>query len=186
MSDTTTPLHNKITIVDEYDYVIGSEYLFPALEQGLIRRCSRVFVFNHAGEILLQQRSEHVRFPLMFDHSASGHVDEGDTYESTAYREMQEEIGLTNQQCSLHVLLPAQYYTELGTTKLFAETYYTTIDTDTPFTTSVNEVASLRWLTLEELTRNIQAHPDQFTFALRETVELNKHEIAEAIKSIVG
>ncbi len=41
--------YNKIVVVDENDNVIGAEYMRIAVEKGLIRRASRVYVFNESG-----------------------------------------------------------------------------------------------------------------------------------------
>ena len=54
-----------------------------------------MFVFNPAGQVYIQRRSRSKdRHPGKLDSSAAGHVDPGETYEETAIRELQEELGI--------------------------------------------------------------------------------------------
>ena len=53
-------------------------------------------IFNPAGEVYLQQRSRWKdRHPLKWDSSAAGHVADGESYDQTARRELNEELGVT-------------------------------------------------------------------------------------------
>ena len=60
-----------------------------------MHRAVHIFVFNEAGEIYVQRRSEAKdRHPGKLDSSAAGHVDPGESYHETAMRELREEIGI--------------------------------------------------------------------------------------------
>jgi len=62
---------------------------------GLLHRAVHVLVFNSYGQVFLQKRSmKKDRQPGVWDSSASGHVDSGEDYDTTAVREVWEEIGL--------------------------------------------------------------------------------------------
>jgi isopentenyldiphosphate isomerase len=55
-----------------------------------------IFLFNGAGEIYVQRRSDAKdRHPGKLDSSAAGHVDPGESYHETAMRELREEIGIS-------------------------------------------------------------------------------------------
>lgn len=83
----------KVTIVNNQDEVIGVEDRKTAFANGLIRRNSRIWLFNPRAEIFLQKRSAAKDiFPNRWTESAGGHVDEGETYEQAAHRELEEEI----------------------------------------------------------------------------------------------
>jgi 16S rRNA (adenine1518-N6/adenine1519-N6)-dimethyltransferase len=62
----------------------------------LRHRAIHIFLFNSAGELLLQKRSPWKdRHPLLWDSSAAGHVAAGEEYDATAARELREELGVT-------------------------------------------------------------------------------------------
>lgn len=85
----------KITVVDENDNVIGAEDPKIVAEKGLIHRIVRVIVKNSKGKYYLQFRGPNkTTFPNRWDQSVGGHVDEGETYEEAALREMEEELGI--------------------------------------------------------------------------------------------
>src|SRR5205807_3455553 len=82
-------------VVNERDEVIDRKPRSEVHRLGLLHRAVHVLVFNARGEIFLQKRSmKKDRQPGVWDSSASGHVDSGEDYDTTAVRETREEIGL--------------------------------------------------------------------------------------------
>ena len=85
-----------LEIVDENDRVIGTERRGVIHAQGLMHRSAQVLVFNSRGELFLQKRSDDKdEFPGLWDSSAAGHVDPGESYFECARRELQEELGIS-------------------------------------------------------------------------------------------
>src|SRR6266513_3776097 len=82
-------------VVNERDEVVGRQSRSEVHRLGLKHRAVHVLVFNSHGQVLLQKRSmKKDRQPGLWDSSASGHVGSGEEYDSTAVRELREEIGL--------------------------------------------------------------------------------------------
>jgi len=82
-------------VVNERDEVVGHRPRSEVHRLGLMHRAAHVLVFNSRGEVFLQKRSlKKDRQPGLWDSSASGHVDSGETYDAGAVRELREEIGL--------------------------------------------------------------------------------------------
>ena len=82
-------------VVNDRDEVIDRKPRSEVHRLGLLHRAVHVLVFNSHGQIFLQKRSmKKDRQPGVWDSSASGHVDSGEDYDTTAVREVWEEIGL--------------------------------------------------------------------------------------------
>lgn len=158
---TEAKVYNKVVVVDDEDNVIGAEQMTDAIEKGMIRRASRVYVFNQSGKLLVQQRSEKVLKPLMLDQSAAGHVDEGETYEEAAYRELEEELGLTGRKLELIA-------TSLRTTDFYNAIYRLTIPDDTEINFDPEEIKQVLWYDPTTLTTEIANEPEKFTPAFKE------------------
>lgn len=88
----------RFDVVDENDCVTGSDSRFEVHRKNLRHRAVHILVFNRAGEVFLQRRSRWKdRHPMTWDSSAAGHVNAGDDYESTAPRELEEELGIRGE-----------------------------------------------------------------------------------------
>lgn len=62
-----------------------------AHRNGLWHRASHIWIYNSAGEILLQLRAENKElYPNMWDISAAGHISAGEEPIISALREMEE------------------------------------------------------------------------------------------------
>lgn len=149
-------IYQKITVVDEDDNVIGAEYMFDAIEKGMIRRAACVLVFNEVGDVLIQQRSAKVLKPLLLDHSAAGHVDEGETYFETAERELCEELGLSNVELT-------EVATSFRTKGFYRALYRAIVPNNTAITFDPEEVNAVLWMSVGVLEDAIQNTPEKFS-----------------------
>ena len=82
-------------VVNEKNEVIGQKPRGEVHATGLRHRAVHVFVFNKHGDVYLQKRS-HLKdvHPLVWESSAAGHLDVGETYADCAIREGKEELGI--------------------------------------------------------------------------------------------
>ena len=92
--------------MDEYIDIVDSEGLptgktalkSEAHKQGWYHNTIHLWLYTKHGEILLQQRSHKKAIhPLLWDVSAAGHIDAGESFITAALRETKEEIGLQLQ-----------------------------------------------------------------------------------------
>lgn len=82
-------------VVNDRDEVIGAECRAVVHRFGLRHRAVHVQVFNQAGAVFLQKRSKiKDSAPRKWDSSASGHLHQGEHYDSCAIRELREELGV--------------------------------------------------------------------------------------------
>lgn len=88
------PEEEWFDIVDEADEVVGREMRRVVHATGLRHRAVHIQVFDGDGRVFLQKRSmTKDTAPGLWDSSASGHVDSGEDYDTSAVREVGEELG---------------------------------------------------------------------------------------------
>lgn len=87
-----------LDLVDENDNVIGKEDRNIIYKNNWRNfRVINIMIFTTDNKIVVPRRSGNRRvFPNCYDCSVGGHVSAGETYEDAAYRELEEELGITN------------------------------------------------------------------------------------------
>jgi len=91
-------LQERFAIVNEEDEVIGEAARAEIHGNNLLHLAVHLFIFNPARELFLQKRSRWKdRHPCLWDSSAAGHVNAGETYDETAERELKEELGISTE-----------------------------------------------------------------------------------------
>ena len=85
-----------LDIVDKNGKPTGRTALkSEAHSKGLYHNTIHLWLYTSKGEILLQQRSHKKSiYPLLWDVSAAGHINAGETFITAALRETKEELGL--------------------------------------------------------------------------------------------
>jgi isopentenyl-diphosphate Delta-isomerase len=152
-----------LPIVNENDEVIGTEKRGVIHAQRLLHRAVHILLFNSSGAIYLQRRSlSKDAAPGKWDSSASGHVDPGETYESAAERELEEELNLLSRP-TLHSIakLPASRQTGMEFTMI-----YQTLSDEAP-KPNPHEIMEGKWLTPTEVDAWMEAHPKDFAGCFR-------------------
>lgn len=142
----------RVALVNENDEVIGSKWR-DELTDSDCWRIIAVWIENSEGQVLMQKRSmDKVTSPGCWTAAVEGTVEEGDSYDKTAERELAEEIGLTG-------FVPTQnnkkhYKAEFGGRVCQA---YTVI-CDWPiekFVIQKSEVAELKWFNKDVIMQDI-------------------------------
>lgn len=90
-------MDEKIDIVTKEGIPTGKVALKSmAHKNGWYHNTIHLWLYTTKGEILLQQRSHKKSIhPLLWDVSAAGHIDAGESFIDAVLRETEEEIGLT-------------------------------------------------------------------------------------------
>lgn len=88
----------QFQVVDERDRPVGGAPRSQVHGNNSLHRAVHVLIFNPAGEVYLQFRSQvKDRHPLTWDSSAAGHVNLGEDYDQAAARELREELGIDTE-----------------------------------------------------------------------------------------
>jgi len=92
--DTRLTSNERFPVVDKNDRILRDVSRSEVHANNLRHRAVHILIFNPAGEVYLQQRSRWKdRHPLRWDSSAAGHVAATESYDETARRELEEELG---------------------------------------------------------------------------------------------
>lgn len=150
----------RVAVVDKNDHVL--EYKRRGdLTDDDCKRCAIIWIENSHGQVLLQQRSNTVKIdPGLWSPVVGTICDEG-SYEETAVRELEEEIGLTGTRLTETNKL--YYKAAFGWRQ--AQGFMTICDWPVEkFTVQPEEVAQVAWINkqqlLDELAGKIAAtHP---------------------------
>lgn len=90
-----SPRDEMVVLVDEENRVTGAAPRHEMRARNLPHRATYVFVFNSAGELYVQHRTMTKDvYPGYYDLAAGGVVLTGETYEESAVRELEEEMGI--------------------------------------------------------------------------------------------
>jgi 16S rRNA (adenine1518-N6/adenine1519-N6)-dimethyltransferase len=150
-------LHGEVfDVVDADDQVVAQNSRFEVHRQKLRHRAVHIFVFNARGELFLQRRSRWKDVcPLLWDSSAAGHVNAGETYNATAPRELEEELGV---QAPVQLLAKIDACEQTG--HEFVQLYRA--QHEGPFRLPPAEIECGEWFSPDQLQRWISARPGDF------------------------
>jgi len=161
----------RIPIVDVNDNLIEYKERDKATNED-IRRISHIWVFNKNREFLIAKRQGTKKVsPNKWGPAAVGSVEEGESYESNAKKEVEEEIGLRNVSFKLFKKL--YYENENG--KRFSCVFVTSVDMEAnQFILQEEEVSEVKWISLEELINWYKKSPNDFIPSMGITISLIK------------
>ncbi len=148
-----------LPVVDENDQEIDQCPRNIVHTQGLRHRSVHILVFNHKQHVFLQKRSllKDIN-PGLWDTSAAGHVDPGETYTQCAEREVTEELGISvNQDLRFLFKLPAIAETGME----FVQVYQ--CHHNGPFDLAADEIERGEWFTMDKVDQMVEADDKDLT-----------------------
>jgi isopentenyl-diphosphate delta-isomerase type 1 len=139
--------HERLNEVDENDQVIGTRTRGELHRLGLRHRAVHILVFNSRNELFLQKRSASKDInPGLWDTSAAGHVDLGESYDEAARRELNEELGVDDAPPIQPIFkLPSSPETGWEFIQVYTSKH------DGPFRLNADEITEGRWISVAEL-----------------------------------
>lgn len=169
-------MQEKVVLVSEQDEVLGLMEKMQAHENGLLHRAFSVFLFNSKGEMLLQQRAaQKYHSPLQWTNACCSHPRDGETYKQAAQRRLKEELGI---ECAIeqkfHFIYKADVGQQLWEHELdhvFTGTY------EGAFELNPEEVAAVRYISMEDLDAEMKHSPEHFTEWFKIILEEYKHHL---------
>ena len=152
----------KVILVDEWDAELGHMGKMRAHRDGLLHRAFSVFLFNDAGEMLLQRRSlGKYHSPGLWTNTCCSHPRPGEGNENAAKRRLSEEMGMV---CDLTELYSFVYKAEVGNGLIEHEFdhVFTGITNALP-SPNTDEVMAFRYVDIDHLLAEVSETPEAFT-----------------------
>jgi len=143
-------------LYDRDGHEIGSAPRSRGRAENLHHAATGVVVFDPAGRIFVQQRTEIKDvYPGLHDFTAGGVIQAGEDPADSAAREAEEELGVISE---LHRIGEAEYAD--ANTTFHAFLYWTL--TDRPLRLQPEEVQGGSWMTRKDLLTALTATPEKF------------------------
>ena len=149
-----------LDIVDEADEVVAQATRAAVHAGNHLHRATHMVLQNSSGEVFVQLRSlSKDMHPGLWDTSAAGHVDAGESYVDCAVRELQEELGIQMKADQLQEFMQVAPSADNGFE--FVRVYW--VKSDDPITLETAEIDDGRWMGAAELDRWLAESPGDFT-----------------------
>jgi isopentenyl-diphosphate Delta-isomerase len=153
----------QLIVVDGDDNEVGFLTKADAHDgRGTLHRAFSLFVFNSAGELLVQQRAQGKRlWPGYWSNTCCSHPRRGEDMDSAIHRRLLEEFGL---RAELEFLFKFRYQAQYDSQGAEHELcwVYAGRSNERP-RENVNEIAAWRYLTPQALQTEIACAPKTFT-----------------------
>ncbi|MGN8157930.1 isopentenyl-diphosphate Delta-isomerase [Salinisphaera sp. SWV1] len=152
-----------LILVDSDDNVLGHMPKAEAhLGDGVLHRAFSIFLFNSAGDVLMQQRADAKQlWGGFWSNSVCSHPRRGETVAEAAKRRLREEIGI---DADVTYLYKFEYHARFG--DIGAEHEMCSVfaaGSDAPVTGNPNEIADFSFVAPEALDADLAAHPNRYT-----------------------
>ena len=155
-------MEEYVVLVDENDTVIGQMEKLEAHQKGLLHRAFSIFIFNQAGELLLQKRAlGKYHSPGLWTNTCCSHPRPGEETLAAAHRKLMQEMGF---DCELKEIFHFTYEAKLDhdlTEHEFDHVLVGRYDNDPVI--NPEEANTFKWAPLAWIKNDITKNPDAYT-----------------------
>ena len=155
-------VEEKVILVNENDEQIGLMPKLEAHEKAVLHRAFSVFILNRKGELMLQQRAAHkYHSPLLWTNTCCSHQRVGETNLEAGKRRLFEEMGF---DCELKEIFSFIYKAPFDNGLTEHELDHVMIgEYENDPKLNKEEVNSFKWMTLEEVKKDMELQPEIYT-----------------------
>ena len=152
----------QVILVNEADQQIGLMPKLEAHQKAVLHRAFSVFILNDKNELMLQQRAEHkYHSPLLWTNTCCSHQRDGETNIQAGSRRLMEEMGFEADLRELfHFIYKAPF--DNGLTEHELDHVMIGYFNGNP-EINPEEVAQFKWMTIEDVKKDMSVHPDIYT-----------------------
>lgn len=170
-------MYEEVVLVNEQDEEIGLMEKLEAHQKGLLHRAFSVFIFNSQKQLLLQQRAyEKYHSAGLWTNTCCSHPRKNESILDAANRRLQEEMGFaSNLQVQTKFIYHAPF--ENGLTEHELD-YVLTGFYEGPIPFNAAEVASVKWMSINEVLEDCTQNPQLYTVWFRHILSNHLQEIS--------
>jgi len=146
---------DEIILVDKEDNEVGTIDKIEAHEgEGRLHRAFSIFIFNDEGKLLIQKRStKKPLWPGFWSNSCCSHPRSGETISEAGNRRLYEELGFRTELLELYTFIYQARYGDIGSEHELCHVLLGLYDG--PVTPCPNEIDEFRWISREELKKEL-------------------------------
>lgn len=163
-------MEEKVILVDENDKELGVEEKLKTHQEGKLHRAFSIFVLNSKGELLLQKRAKNkYHSGGLWSNTCCSHPSPGNSIEEESRKRLKEEMGF---DCDLKEAFSFIYsikFDENLSENEFDHVFIGKSDADPE--PNPEEVGEWKWVGLEELKKDIEKNPENYTYWLRLSID---------------
>ena len=166
----------EVQLVNPKDEPIGSMEKLEAHQKGLLHRAISVLIFNSKGEMLLQRRAlKKYHSPGLWTNTCCSHPYPFEIPEDAASRRLNEEMNIDSK---LDFVFKFIYKTEFSNGLIENELDHVFIgySDETPHL-NTDEAVAFRWVTINDLQRDIEKNPENYTVWFKIIIEEHLKQI---------
>lgn len=153
---------SEVILVNHNDEPVGALEKMEAHRKGILHRAFSVFILDHQGKMLLQQRAlNKYHSGGLWTNACCSHPKPGEETSAAALKRLQEEMGFKTE---IEPLFTFTYKAEFENGLIeheFDHVFYGKYDG--VITPNADEVMNYRYETMENIQRQLQQEPTKFT-----------------------
>ena len=155
-------IEDKVILVDNNDNKIGLMPKLEAHEKGVLHRAFSVFIFNNDGELMLQRRAlTKYHSPGLWTNTCCSHQRDGETNIISGKRRLNEEMGFDTELFEKTSFIYKAKF-DNGLTEHEFDHVLVGSYNHSPII-NPNEVDSWKWMSMENVKKDIKDHPENYT-----------------------
>lgn len=155
----STVFRSQVILCDIRGKTLGTYDKLLAHKEGKLHKAFSIFVYNKNGELLIQQRAKHkYHSGGIWANTCCSHYVSSENVSNTAHYRLKEEMGF---DCKLRKRFSFVY--DLNVSNGMREHEFDTVfegKYDGPIKPNPEEIESYRWISIEDLQKEIQENPE--------------------------
>jgi isopentenyl-diphosphate Delta-isomerase len=168
----------QLILVDENDCELGSLDKMEVHKQGRLHRAFSVFIFNRAGKLLLQQRSdEKYHSAGLWTNTCCSHPNFGEDTHAAVNRRLYEEMRMRVSTRFAFTFIYKTYF-DNGLTEHELDHVYIGVSDELPAPPK-SEAKDWKYMSVEEISVSLKEHPELYTewfkICFRQVVTHHQH-----------